>query len=113
MHIYIHIPTSSSAPASHLSHSSFSALLSFCFLNHNFSNPFDRSTPSHRYPGLILNRFGGAMPIYRGTRLFIFLLFFFDSVDRNAAAGSFHRSCALSVSLYSLSSLVLANARVS
>ena len=34
--------------------------------NNFFSKPVERSTPSHRYPGLKPNRFGGAVPLYSG-----------------------------------------------
>ena len=43
------------------------AFLLFCDWNNFFSKPVDRSTPSHRYPGMIPKRFGaGGGPLYLG-----------------------------------------------
>jgi len=42
---------------------SLRSLAAFLAANHFFSNPFDRSTPSHLQPGRIPYRFGSAAPI--------------------------------------------------
>ena len=51
----------------HLYAISSTAFLLFRCAYNAFSNPLDRSTPSHRYPGMIPKRLGaGAGPLYLG-----------------------------------------------
>ena len=51
----------------HLYASVCAAALFANIANRLFSKPFERFTPSHRYPGLMLNLFGGGSgPLYTG-----------------------------------------------
>lgn len=92
-------PRSNLTPNSPLAAAS-DLFLSFCFWNIIFSNPLLLSTPSHLYPGMIPNRFGGgAGPLYFG---------FAGPRDlglvKNAAAGSAQRDWERSVAFICASS---------